>query len=347
MTPALRVLSAGPMTTIQDLGRHGHQRFGIPVGGALDAVSLRAANALAGNAPDAGVIEAMYVGPKLAVEADAVRLSFVGAKAAIDILPDETATHGRRIATMQSVLLRRGEVVRVGSVSGAATLYIAAEGGFAIAPVLGSVSTDIRGRLGGHDGRALAAGDRLPLCRNTASERGECRLDGLDLSAPKKIRVILGPQTDYFSDQTITRFLESEYAVGTGSNRMGMRLEGRPLDHLHGFNIVSDAIAPGSIQVPGNGQPIVLLADRQTTGGYPKIATIISADLPALGRLPIGARIAFESVTLEAAEIARRQLFAEIDAMAEKIAPLRRTGFDMTQMLLDHNLISGVFDAAA
>jgi biotin-dependent carboxylase-like uncharacterized protein len=343
----LRILSAGPMTTIQDLGRRGYQRLGIPVGGALDPVSLRAANALTGNAPEAGVIEAMYVGPTFVVEAETARLAFVGANAAIDILPDEAATEGQRIAPMQTVLVRRGEVVRVGSIAGAATLYIAAEGGFDIAPLLGSVATDMRGRLGGHQGRALAAGDRLRLRQDAANEQGEVRLEDFALPHQKKIRVIAGPQSDYFSDAALTRFFEGQYTIGAGSNRMGMRLEGPALDHLRGFDIVSDAIAPGSIQIPGNGQPIVLLADRQTTGGYPKIATVISADLPALGRLPIGATIGFEPVTVEAAEAARRKLFAEIDAIAGKIVPLRRTGGDLARMLLDHNLISGVFDAAA
>ena len=124
-----------------------------------------------------------------------------------------------------------------------------------------------------------------------------------------------------------------------------MRLSGQRIAHARGFNITSDAIAPGSIQVPGNGQPIVLLADRQTTGGYPKIATVISADLPALGRLPAGARIAFEAVTLEAAAAARRALLAEIDGLPDRIVPLRRSGADVAPRLMDRNLISGVVDA--
>ena len=129
---------------------------------------------------------------------------------------------------------------------------------------------------------------------------------------PSRVRAIAGPQSDYFADAEIAGFFETQYTVGAGSDRMGMRLEGRRLAHARGYNITSDGIAPGSIQVPGNGQPIVLLADRQTTGGYPKIATVISADLPALGRLPIGAKIRFEPVTIETAHAARRALFAEI-----------------------------------
>jgi biotin-dependent carboxylase-like uncharacterized protein len=347
MSPALRVLAPGLQTTVQDLGRTGHQHLGVAVSGALDPVSLRAANALAGNPPGAGALEVAYVGPTLVVDADDVRLSFAGASATIDILSDEQATEGERIEVMRSIRLRRGEVVRIGALSGGKVLYVAVGGGFDIAPVLGSVSTYLRGGFGGWQGRALVAGDALPLVRNTATPRDEMQLDGLDLAAPARFRVILGPQSDYFSDQALARFFVGDYVVDAGSDRMGMRLSGQRVDHARGFNITSDAIAPGSIQVPGNGQPIVLLADRQTTGGYPKIATVISADLPALGRLPAGARIAFEPVTMEAAAAARRSLLAEIDALPDRIVPLRRSGADVAPRLMGSNLISGVVDAEA
>ncbi len=344
MNPSLRVLAPGLLTTIQDLGRPGHQRLGIPVSGALDPVSLRAANALVGNAPDAGALEVAYVGPTLAVDADDARLSFVGAEAAIEIFPDAAALSGRRVATMRSVRLHWGEVARIGSLSGGAVLYVAVEGGFDIEPVLGSVSTYLRGGLGGWQGRALLAGDRLPLVRDRASDRDDCRLEGLDLRLPTRFRAIAGPQSDYFSEREIASFFDSEYTVCAGSDRMGMQLAGRRLAHARGFNIISDAIAPGSIQVPGSGQPIVLLADRQTTGGYPKIATVISADLPALGRVPIGTKVAFEQVTIEEAYALRRAFLAELDAIPDRIVPLG-TGGELSPRLIDLNLISGVVDA--
>jgi biotin-dependent carboxylase-like uncharacterized protein len=346
MNQALRVIAPGLLTTVQDLGRPGYQRLGIAVSGALDPVSLRAANVLAGNAPGAGALEVAYVGPILKVEADEARLSFAGAEAVIDVLPAEGAAGGIRVKTMRSIRLRRGQVVRIGSLSGAVALYIAVEGGFDIKPVLGSVSTYIRGGFGGWQGRALVAGDCLPLVRNTASERDEWQIEGFDLRPPARFRVIAGPQSDYFSERAIAKFFDSEYTVAAGSDRMGMRLEGPRIDHARGFNITSDGIAPGSIQIPGNGQPIILLADRQTTGGYPKIATVISADLPALGQLPIGARIGFEPVSMEAAEAARRELLAQIDGMSERIVPLRGIG-EVAPRLLDHNLVSGVVDAHA
>jgi biotin-dependent carboxylase-like uncharacterized protein len=345
VSPALVVLAPGLLTTVQDLGRPGHQRLGVPVSGALDPVSLRAANALVGNAPDAGALEVAYVGPTLEVDTDDIRLAFVGADAAIEIFADVAATSGRRIETMRSVRLRRGEVIRIGSLTGSAVLYVAVEGGFDIDPVLGSVSTYLRGGFGGWQGRALVAGDRLPLQQTAASDRDEWGLDGLDLNPPRRFRAIAGPQSDYFSEQEIAAFFDSDYRVAAGSDRMGMRLEGRQLAHARGFNITSDAIAPGSIQVPGSGQPIVLLADRQTTGGYPKIATVISADLAALGRVPIGASIAFERVTVEAAQALRRAYVAEIDGISGRVVPLRSVGAEMAPRLYDTNLISGVVDA--
>src|SRR3981189_1553609 len=161
MSAALRILAPGLLTTVQDLGRPGYQSLGIPVSGALDPVSLRAANALVGNDQDAGALEVAYVGPTIAVEADDVRLSFVGAQAAIDILPDAAATTGERIAVMRGIRVR---------------LCVGVEGGFDIPPVLGGVSTYLRGGFGGWQGRALVAGDRLPLRRSAASARDECRI---------------------------------------------------------------------------------------------------------------------------------------------------------------------------
>jgi allophanate hydrolase subunit 2 len=201
--------------------------------------------------------------------------------------------------------------------------------------------------MGGWQGRPLLEGDVIPLRRFAASDRDEYLIDGLDLAAPRRFRAVLGPQSDNFSDQEIERFFASEYTVSAGSNRMGMRLEGQAIGHLRGFNIVSDAIATGSIQVPGSGQPIVLLADHQTTGGYPKIATVISADLPALGRLPIGSRVSFAPVTLEQAAVARRELCATVDGIAGKMVQLAAPATAVAARLLECNLISGVQDAAA
>lgn len=347
MTATLRVLRPGLRTTIQDRGRPGYQRFGIGVSGALDPVGLSAANALVGNPLGTGALEATYVGPTLAVEAEAVRLAFVGAHGTIEILPDASATEGRRISLLRSVRLRRGEIARVGSLCGGAVLYIAVEGGFDIAPALGSVSTDTRGGFGGWQGRALMAGDQLPLSRAQPSNRDDYRLAALDLNPPSRLRVVLGPQHDCFPAGVVSAFLESDFVVSADTDRIGMRLNGPLIGPALTAAFTSDGTVTGSIQVTGAGQLIVLLPDRQTTGGYPKIATIISADLPALGRLSIGDHIAFEPVTIEAAQALRRELLAMIAAMPEKLVAIPRSNVELSSRLRACNLISGVTDGGS
>jgi len=345
MTAGLRVVAPGLMTTVQDLGRFGYQHLGVPVSGALDRVSLAAANLLAGNPPEMGGLEIAYQGPSLAVEADSVRIALAGGQAHVEIVaPDGQAS--RRLSLFESARLRRGEVLKVGALSGSAVLYLAVEGGFDIAPVMGSQSTLTRGAIGGFAGRALRAGDVLPLRQAIAAERGEVMLPTLDLSPPARIRVILGPQDDYFTKMGLATLLGSTYTTSRASDRMGIRLEGPPLEHsAKGYNIVSDGIATGAIQVPGNGLPIVLLADRQTTGGYPKIAAVISADIPALGRMVPGSRVAFEAVNVEMAEAAARQLAARMAEMAGEIGPARTDPVIDAARLMGENLISGTVDA--
>ena len=185
MTAALRVLAPGLMTTLQDLGRPGYQHLGVPVSGALDHVSLRAANLLVGNAAGVGALEIAYQGPTLRVEADSVRIAVAGGRAPIDILPpDSDGSGGRRLAPYESARLLRGEVLKIGALAGSAVAYLAVEGGFDIAPVLGSQSTLIRAAIGGLEGRALRAGDVLPLKQGAAAEREEVMLPPLDLSPP-------------------------------------------------------------------------------------------------------------------------------------------------------------------
>jgi biotin-dependent carboxylase-like uncharacterized protein len=342
MTLGLKVIAPGMMTTLQDLGRRGYQSLGVPVSGALDALSLQAANAIVGNAPGAGGLEIAYQGPTLRVTAESVRLAFAGGAAAIEVIA-EGAT--RRLPMQQSARLTKGQVVRIGAPVGSAVLYLAVEGGFDVAPVLGSLSTYRRAALGGFAGRALRAGDELPLKQTRAEEREERTLTGLHLAPPPRFRIVFGPQDDYFTPSAMRTLVENAYTVTPAADRMGMRLAGPLLEHAKGYNIVSDGIAPGAIQVPGNGLPIVLLADRQTTGGYPKIATVVSADLPALGRLTPGAKVAFTAVDIEAAEAAHRQLHAEIAALPQRIVGVRaRVNLDGAK-LLEANLVSGMVDA--
>lgn len=347
MSAFLRVISAGLLTTIQDRGRSGFQHLGVPVSGALDCVALAAANALVGNAQGEAALEIFYRGPILVAQAETVRVAVACGEAQIEKLSDLGARSGQRIAPMQSLTLKRGEAIQIGAITGGACAYLAVEGGFAIEPGLGSRSTDIRSQIGGLEARALRDGDVLPLHREAASDMQERRLASCDLEAPARVRIVPGPQHDFFTGAEFEAFTQATYTIGANSNRMGLRLSGRPIAHSRGANIVSDAVAPGSIQIPGDGQPIVLLADRQTTGGYPKIANVISADIPALGRLRSGASLGFTRVTLEEAVEARRRMIAEIEGFAARITPVRAAFYELMPRLMENNLISGVFDAAA
>ena len=342
MSAYLRVIAAGLGTSVQDAGRFGYQRFGVPTAGVLDRVAMAAANTIVGNAPDTAVLEMLYLGATLEIAAESVRVACVGLGASLAVTEEGTT---RNIAGAESVRLQRGARVRVLVGRSALSCVLAIEGGIALPAVMGSLSTFVRAHIGGVEGRALADGDLLPLAREDTDPRDELRLSGLDLAVPERFRLVLGPQDDYFTAEAIETFLSGTYEVTSAADRMGMRLTGTPLVHAKGFNIVSDGIASGSIQVPGDGQPIILLADRQTTGGYPKIATIASVDLPALGRVGPGAKLRFEAVSIDVAEDLRRAQ-ARIEAGWRDALELATAGKGLSEASLYHaNLISGVADA--
>ncbi len=339
MTALLKIQEPGIYSTIQDLGRAGYQHLGVPVSGALDSTSFRLANALTGNDEETAAVEILFQGPTFEVCAETVRIALAGTSTPIEVLGETP----RLVPPWQSLRLRRGELFRIGAVRDSAGCYLAIEGGFDLEPCLGSLSTYVRAGLGGLDGRPLAQGDELPLLHNSAPERAEVRLATLpDLSPRERLRVVLGPQLDCFKKASVEAFLEVAYRVSPKADRMGFRLEGPLLSHAGDFNIVSDGIATGAIQVPGSGQPIVLLADRQTTGGYPKIATVISADLPAAGRLKPGDPVRFVAVDVEQAEAMRRKEEEEIKAMIAGVVPVRDSGSLDLDSLYGSNLVSGV-----
>jgi biotin-dependent carboxylase-like uncharacterized protein len=319
MNAALHVTASGSIAMLQDLGRTGNQRYGVPVSGALDWVSLRIANAVAGNPDGTAALECFYRGPTLEVAADSVRAVAVGA--AIELA---SGGRNRTVPAGQSVRLARGDRFTVGPGERSLVAYLAVEGGFALPGDLGSLSTFPRAGLGGIDGRPIRKGDALPLALAAAPDRAERRAPPWDRAPPARVRIVLGPQDDHFTGEGRRTFLESIYTVSRQSDRMGMRLEGPAIEHAKGFNIVSDGTAPGSIQVPGNGLPIVLLADRPTTGGYPKIATVASADVPALGRLRPGATIGFDPIGVADAEAARRELEARLADLRTALQAARR-----------------------
>ena len=344
MTACLVVETPGLSTTLQDLGRPGHQALGIPVSGALDPDALRLANTLVGNGAAEAALEIRLAGPSLRVDAEAVLVALCGAAAPIEVL----SPGKRQVPAGQSVWLERDTVFRVAGLRESSTAYLAVGGGFDAPELLGSRSTYPRGGFGGFAGRRLAEGDRLPLRRNTADRGTALRLARQsELGLPERIRVVLGPQEDCFAAEGIEAFLNQDFTVSNDSDRMGLRLDGPKVRHAAGYNIVSDGIATGAIQVPGDGKPIVLLADHQTTGGYPKIATVISADMPALGRATPGATIRFKAVTVEEAQSARN---AHERHLADAMQSLEPVWLDPAELssteLLSRNLISGVLNAA-
>jgi biotin-dependent carboxylase-like uncharacterized protein len=344
VTSGLKALVPGLHTTVQDLGRVGYQNIGVPVSGALDGFALRLANALVANALVANpqgmaALEILGSGPTLEVAADSARLALVGAGASLAIRGENPTV----VAAGQSVTVRRGDVVQVTLGRGSACCYLAVEGGIAVPRVLGSTSTYVRAALGGLNGRALQRDDVIPLAVGCASERNEMRAPALASEPPDRpIRIVLGPQHKYFRKEAFATLLDAEFRVSKDADRMGMRLNGPLLRHRRGWDIVSDAIATGAIQVPGSGQPIVLLADHQTTGGYPKIATVISADLPRLARCRPGDPLRFVSVELEAAEEMCREAEREFARLIAALEPAPSEIELNIGSLYGENLISGV-----
>jgi 5-oxoprolinase (ATP-hydrolysing) subunit C len=333
----LVVKTCGPMTSLQDRGRLGYQRFGVSPSGAMDMRSLAMANALVGNPPATAAIEFVNLGGSFTCEGGDLRLALAGADCALSI-------DGAPVPARTSAILKEGQTAQIGHTRTGTFAYLAVAGGFAIKPQLGSLSFHPRSRLGGLNGAPLHAGDRLP-CIAAAQAGIPMHLHIANDAEDRPIRVMLGPQDDYFTPKGISTFLESEFTVTPQADRMGFQLSGPVIEHAKGFNIVSDGIATGHIQIPGNGQPIVLMRDRQTAGGYPKIATVISADLDRFAQLRPGSTVRFTAVPRDEALAAARDLKEWIAALPDALAPVN---FSLTtEHLLSTNLIGGAVDALA
>lgn len=317
----LRVLSGGLQTSVQDLGRRGFQAFGVPVSGALDPVSLRLGNTLVGNHDGAAALELRMVGPILRVEEGKVRVALAGTGAPLVI---ERADGSREEwVSWHAVDLDEGDVISVPATPDTAVAYLVFAGGVDVPDVLGSRSTLLRGGFGGHHGRALQEGDELTLEEPAIIGRALTVLAPPPMLPAGVLRIIPGPQQDSFTPEALEDLQSEPFRVSTHSDRMGLRLEGPALHHVKGADIVSDAIATGSIQVPGSGQPILLLADHQTTGGYAKIATVISADIPAAGRLLPNSEVRFRVVSVEEAVAAARIAEERVAYLRGAVIPVR------------------------
>ena len=308
----IRVLEPGPQTTIQDLGRPGYLAVGIPPSGPMDRRAFVLANRLVGNPDGAAGLECTLAGPRLETSAGAA-IAVTGAE--VPVLVNEVA------APMWTTLsLAPGDAVKIGAARGGVRAYVAFAGGIDVPRALGSRSTFIRGRLGGLGGRALKKDDVLTL--GVAGPQHHRRVRAAARPAfdtDIALRVVLGPQEDRFTEEGIATFLESTYEVLPQSDRMGARLRGPRIGHRRGHDIISDGIALGSVQVPGDGQPIVLLVDRQSTGGYTKIATVCSFDVAGLGQARPGHRVHFQAVTVAEAHRLLRESVAGLEAAVEEV----------------------------
>ncbi len=340
MSATLKVVRPGLFDTVQDFGRIGFMALGMPTAGAMDRIALSLANALVGNPLGTAAIEIGVMGPDLLVEADSVRIALVGPLS--PSLIDGQDAQPKPIESDRSHLLKRGQILRVGMIEGSSTAYLAIAGGLAIPMFMGSLSTYSRAGVGGFDGRKLAAGDVLPLARENAPAGNERKLGAPFDYGKGPIRVVWGPQDDYFSAKGRKTFIESDYKVSKEADRMGIRLDGPVIEHAKGADIISDGIGPGAIQVPGAGLPIVLLGDRQTVGGYSKIATVASVDLPRFGRLLPGQTVRFEAITVEEAEKLRRDQEVRLKSAIAGFQTARPPGGIDLVKLYEENLIDGV-----
>ena len=338
---AVIVVAPGLGTTVQDVGRIGWQRLGVPVSGALDRMALAAANIVVGNPPRAAGLECLYQGPELEIQSASARLAVAGAGASIELLQGG-AVASQRVPALESVTLAAGQRLRVRLAGPSISACLAIAGGIAVPEIMGSRSTYARAAIGGHHGRALRAGDTLPLGKPATAERGDMRLPGVELAPAGMVRIVLGPQDDHFTAAALAVLASATFTVQPASDRMGLRLDGPRLEHKISADIVSDGIPPGAIQVPGDGLPIIMLADRQTTGGYTKIAAVISADLPALGRVGPGAALRFRIIEVAEAESIARAQAAHIAEWQQLLVAANAAV--TPEALYDANLISGVID---
>ena len=310
---AIEVTDPGLLTTVQDLGRYGYQRFGVPVSGAMDEFALRAANLLVGNDPGAACLEMSVLGPGLTFLAPC-RLAITGADLSANLDQEP-------LPRWQPIEVPQGSALSFRGMEDGMRSYLAVAGGIDVPLVMGSRSTYVKSGIGGVQGRALKNGDVLSIHQPGPDQDSVRRQLPKGLEAPQygeehELRIILGPQDDGFPQETIDTLLGSRYTVSHDSDRMGYRLDGPRLAHLSGADIVSDGNPLGAIQVSGDGVTTILLADRGTTGGYTKIATVISADLGRLAQAVPGHTVSFALTTVEEAHRVLREQRALLDHLS-------------------------------
>lgn len=300
MSSALfEVKKTGLFTTVQDLGRTGYQQYGVVVAGAMDPFALQVANLLVGNKRNEACLEVAKIGPTLKVLKDTV-ICICGANLSATI-------DGKKLPLWKSVRIKANQMLEFGRPVAGSYAYIAIAGGIDVPMVMGSKSTYTKANLGGYHGRPLEKGDIVktidqPIDIDPLTGRGLVNKHIPSYDKERAVRVILGPDDDAFTEESKRVFLSTKFKISPQSDRMGYRLKGPKLAHEQHADIISDAIVPGTIQVPASGNPIILLADRQTSGGYTRIATVISVDLPYVAQLSPNDSISFKQVTIEEAQ---------------------------------------------
>lgn len=311
------------LATIQDLGRYGLQKFGVIVGGAMDSNSLRIANLLVGNSEGEGALEVTLFGTSLLFESDEL-IAITGGNL-------QPTVDGKAIPMWQPLLIRKGSVLKFSAAINGSRAYVSFSGGIEVPKVMGSKSTYIRAGIGGFQGRKLQKNDVFEC--STRTESGKDIFNQLNkkdkylswsvhytpfvtFKKTQTIRFIRGSEYDRFDEDSLKNFFSTPYTISTQSDRMGYRLEGEAIQLKEPFELLSEGVTFGTIQVPSNGQPIILMADRQTTGGYPKIGQVISADLPSLAQMQANGQVYFKEVTLEEAQWALIHQEKEINELA-------------------------------
>lgn len=308
----IEVLKPGALTTFQDLGRTGFQHEGVPVSGVMDERSHRIANMLVGNIASEATLEVTWMGPSLAFHAPTV-IAVCGAELG--------ATISARVLPLATpVAVAAGDVVSFGKRVSGLRAYLAVAGGYELQPVMGSTSTYVRGGLGGAHGRALQRGDRIEFRKaqnRTPSDTEVSFPDEIQRPRGAPLRIAPGREWAWFAPDACILMAEQAYRISARSDRMGCRLEGPPLLLQHPMELQSEAVNFGTVQVPPDGLPIVLMADRQTTGGYPRIANIAAVDLPRLAQGMAGDAVRFEWITLEEAQrlfVVQHRVFEQMEA---------------------------------
>ncbi len=318
----LAVMEIGPATSIQDAGRFGTQRYGLPPSGAMDRFSLAVANTLVGNAPFDAAIEIGPIGATFMARDGTLRIALSGAARQVEIT-------GRKLQLNETALIAEGESLKVGPARVGVFSYLALEGGIAGERIFDSLSVNARAGLGSPFPRMLQNEDELTV-KSAQPVRNERKLD-VPMLSDDAVRVVMGPQDDEFGAARDI-LLKSEWRISATSDRMGYRLEGPQLSHEGGHNIVSDGTVNGSIQVPGNGQPIVLMMDRGTTGGYPKIATVISADIGRFAQKQAGSMVRFKAISIIEAQTEARRLAELLLSLPGRVHDAGGTHFNMTEL---------------